>query len=229
MLLLLVSEWGCMCDICVIQKMENTSSYRLLKPLYTEILLELPLVVETGIDAIALDYTDCNRFVLIRYPEKSNKQTPTSCSLSISLLADLLLLRDLHRRRRLRVKWHFKDPRFDGGQKTNCVQLNRRRRHWLFAPVSDLFSIFSNRDPWIVVERTLILAIILGVYQLHYKTHKARNGHMREGGGGGIGFKKKILSFIFSSHSQFLYLALPLLHLAIQPTKNWPRVGGQMS
>jgi hypothetical protein len=34
--------------------------------------------------------------------------------------------------------------------------------------------------------------------------------------------------YIFSSLILILsYLALPLLHLAIQPTKSWPRVGGQ--
>ena len=62
------------------------------------------------------------------------------------------------------------------------------------------------------------------VFSLPYKTHKARNGHKRKSGGGGIGYFTFLLT-----HSHFLYLALPLLHLAIQLTKSWPRMGGQTS
>jgi hypothetical protein len=122
----------------------------------------------------------------------------------------------------------LKIPQFNGLDKRRiCIQKNKGRRHWSFAPYYDLFSRIAIS--WIVVEMALSLSCYHAgqwacVFSLPYKTHKARNGHKRKSGGGGIGYFTFLLT-----HSHFLYLALPLLHLAIQLTKSWPRMGGQTS
>ncbi len=98
-----------------------------------------------------------------------------------------------------------------------------------FAPVSDsLFYIFSNRDPWIAVERALILAIILGVLSTALQdTQSTKRTFARRWWWWNWTFFFSYSLYFLLSHSHSLYLALPLLHLAIQPTKSWPRVGGQ--
>jgi hypothetical protein len=67
-----------MCDICVIQRMGNSSSCRLLL-LHIEVSFGdiSCYYVEAGINAILLHYTDCFHFAFIWSPEKSiNKLLP---------------------------------------------------------------------------------------------------------------------------------------------------------
>lgn len=238
MIVSLVSKWvrlyvWYLCDP------ENTSSlpaYLLL--LYTEILLELlPLVVvvETGIDA-KLHWITQIRFCFwsASRRKKKNAQTNSQLLLSFNLSLSLsyktcFLLRD--RRRRLRVKltllmiplWIWM-----ADKRQICIHKEDGGIGFFCTRFRTLFYIFSNRDPWIAVERFLILAIILGVLSTALQdTQSTKRTFARRWWWWNWNFFFFTV-YIFSSLILILsYLALPLLHLAIQPTKSWPRVGGQ--
>lgn len=82
MFLLLVSEWGCMCDICVIQRMGNISSCRLLAAAHRSFFWRYFLL-------LCRSWNQCDFIALHRlfsfcfYLEsrEKHKQTLTSCSI----------------------------------------------------------------------------------------------------------------------------------------------------
>lgn len=209
-----------MCDICVIRKIlpryPLTCCYCIPKFSWSYYLLLLLSRLESMPNCIGL-----HRFVFVFDPPAGERKKRPNKLPTLALFQSLSLSLSLTRLAFCceivvvgwGLSWHFWWSLSPIGWRTKdkFVYIKKTVALAFFAPVSELFSIFSRiAIPGSLWKGFSFLLSYWAFYQLPYKTHKARNGHLREGGGGGTGFFFFFYSLYFLlSHSHSLLSRSP--------------------